>query len=556
MSNDLIPKLRILPLGGLGEIGLNMMVVTFGEDAFIIDAGLMFPDESMPGVDIVIPDLDAILLKGWNILGIVLTHGHEDHIGALPYVLKKIPVPVFATNLTMGLVEYKLEEFDLLGSTTRSTISTEQPLELGPFHIDFFAMCHSVADCVGLAVTTPAGVIVHSGDFKLDPTPVDGRLCDLEKVAHYSRNGVLALLSDSTNVERKGSTRSESMIRPAFESIFKTASGRILIATFSSNIHRVQQVLELAEEFGRKVVLVGRSMAANTRIASERGYLRIPQGILIDMRYLESLPDEKVTVLSTGSQGEPMSAFSLMAFDRHKYLKVKPGDVIVLSSRFIPGNEKAINHIINEFSRRGARVLYEKVADVHVSGHASEEELRYLIRLVHPRYFIPVHGEYRHLLRHAAIAVDEGIPADRVLVAQNGDFVELSEQGANVLEQFDVGRVFVHGKGVGDIGHDVLRDRRLLSEVGLVTVAVAVDRESGRLVSGPELSSLGVTFEEVEPELLEGVRSALKDRLAELDPRDHDEWETSKEDIRLLVRRQINRVLGRKPLVTTVILYI
>lgn len=556
MSNDLTPRLRILPLGGLGEIGLNMMVVTFGEDAFIIDAGLMFPDESMPGIDIVIPDLDAVLLKGWNILGIVLTHGHEDHIGALPYVLKRIPVPVFATNLTMGLVEYKLEEFDLLGSTTRAIISTERPLELGPFRIDCFAMCHSVADAIGMAVTTPAGVIVHSGDFKLDPTPVDGRLCDLEKVASYARKGVLALFSDSTNVERKGSTRSESMIRPAFENIFKDARGRILIATFSSNIHRIQQVLELAEEFDRNVVLVGRSMAANTRIASERGYLHIPEGILVDMKYLESLPDENVTVLSTGSQGEPMSAFSLMALDRHKYLKIKPGDVIVLSSRFIPGNEKAINHIINEFSRRGAQVLYEKVADVHVSGHASEEELRYLIRLVHPRYFIPVHGEYRHLLRHAAVAIEEGIPSDRVMVAQNGDFVELSEQEAKVVEQFDVGRVFVHGKGVGDIGHDVLRDRRLLSEVGLVTVVLAVGKESGKLISGPELSSLGVTFEEVEPELLDAVCSALKERLIQLDPVKPDDWEASREDIRLLVRRQINRILGRKPLVNTVILYI
>ncbi|MBI4966200.1 MAG: ribonuclease J [Desulfomonile tiedjei] len=556
MSNDLVPKIRILPMGGLGEIGLNMMVVIFGEDAFIIDAGLMFPDESMPGVDIVIPDLDSILDKGWNILGIVLTHGHEDHIGALPYVLKKIPVPVYATNLTMGLVEYKLEEFDLLAGTIRHTISTEQPLQLGPFQIDFFAMCHSIADAIGLAITTPGGVLVHSGDFKLDPTPVDGRLCDLEKVATYARKGVLALFSDSTNVERKGSTRSESTIRPAFESIFKDARGRILIATFSSNIHRVQQMLELAEEFGRKVVLVGRSMAANTRIASERGYLQIPRDILVDMKYLESLPDEKVTVLSTGSQGEPMSALSLMAFDRHKYLKVKPGDVIVMSSRFIPGNEKAINHIINEFSRRGARVLYEKVSDVHVSGHASEEELRYLIRLVHPRYFIPVHGEYRHLLRHAAIAIEEGIPADRVLVAQNGDLVEFSEENASVVDQLDVGRVFVHGKGVGDIVHDVLRDRRLLSEVGLVTVALAIAKESGKLVSGPDLSSLGVTFEEVEQELLDSVRAVLMDRLAELNPRTLEDWEASRQDIRLVVRRQINRILGRKPIVSTVILHV
>lgn len=553
MSHTGTDQLHILPLGGLGEIGLNMMFVVLGKDALIIDAGIMFPDESMPGVDIVIPDLEAVMREEWHIHGIVLTHGHEDHIGALPYVLKKIPVPLFATGFTMGLIEYKLEEFGLLESTSRHLISTETPLDLGPFHVDFFAVCHSVADSVGIAVTTPAGIIIHSGDFKLDPTPVDGRLCDLEKLAVYARQDVLALLSDSTNVERKGSTRSESAIRPAFEQIFREASGRILIATFSSNIHRIQQVLNLACEFGRKVVLVGRSMAANARIASERGYLDIPQGILADLKDLESLPDEKTTVLSTGSQGEPMSALYLMAFDRHKYLKVKPGDLVIFSSRFIPGNEKAINQIINEFFRRGANVLHEKIADVHVSGHASEEELRYLIRLVHPRCFIPVHGEYRHLLRHARVAIDEGIPQDRVLVAQDGDYVHISADGPKVVRQFDVGRIFVHGKGVGDIGHDVLRDRRVMSEVGLVTVVVVLNGESEELICGPEISSVGVTFEEIEPELMEGVRTALEERLAELNPTTLQQWEDSREEIRLTVRRHIKRILGRKPLIQTLV---
>jgi ribonuclease J len=531
-----------------------MMLVVLGHDAFVIDAGLMFPDESMPGVDIVIPDLEAVMSQGWNIHGIVITHGHEDHIGALPYILKRIPAPLFATGLTMGLIEYKLEEFGLLEPTSRHLVSTETPIDLGPFRIEFFAVCHSVADSVGLAITTPAGVIIHTGDFKLDPTPVDGRLCDLEKLAGYARNNVLALFSDSTNVERKGSTRSESAILPAFEQIFREARGRLLIATFSSNIHRIQQVLNLAREFGRKVVLVGRSMASNARIASERGYLDIPPGILVDLKDLESLPDEKTTVLSTGSQGEPMSAFFLMAFDRHKYLKVKPGDRVVLSSRFIPGNEKAINHIINEFFRRGADVLHEKIADVHVSGHASEEELRYMIRLIRPRCFIPVHGEYRHLLRHATVAIDEGIPPERVLVAQDGDFVQLSVDGPKVVRQFDVGRVFVHGKGVGDIGHDVLRDRRVMSEVGLVTVVVVLKEESGELVCGPEISSVGVTFEEIEPELMDGARIALEERLAELNPTTLRQWEDCREEIRLAVRRHIKRILGRKPLIQTLIL--
>lgn len=555
MNTYTTEALRFLPLGGLGEIGLNMMIMAFGKDAVIIDTGLMFPDESMPGIDIVIPDLEVALRQNWNILGIVLTHGHEDHIGALPYVLKKIPAPVYATGLTMGFVEHKLEEFGLLDSTDRRTISTGEIIELGPFRIDCFAMCHSVADGIGLAINTPIGAVLHSGDFKLDPTPIDGRLCDLEKIAAYSRSKVLALFSDSTNVERKGSTRSESMIRPAFEKIFREASGRILIATFSSNIHRVQQVLNLALEFGRKVVLVGRSMASNAKIASERGYLEIPEGILADMKDMENIPEHKLTILSTGSQGEPMSALSLMAFDKHKYLKVKPGDVVVFSSRFIPGNEKAINYIINEFSRRGARVMYDKISDVHVSGHASEEELRYLIRLVRPNCFIPVHGEYRHLLLHGQIAIQEGVAPERVIVAQDGDVIEVSPNGARIVEQLDAGRVFVHGKGVGDIGHDVLRDRRVLSEVGMVTVVLVIDQQS-RVLVGPELYSRGVTFDEVEPELLEGVRIEIEEKLSYLDPQTPQDWENSKDEIRLAVRRNINRVFGRKPFVQTIILQV
>jgi ribonuclease J len=556
MNKDSQNTLQLLPIGGLGEIGLNMMVVAYGASAFIIDTGLMFPDESMPGVDIVIPDFEIITRLKLNILGIVLTHGHEDHIGALPYVLQKISAPVYATSLTMGLVEYKLEEFNLLESTALEVISTDQSIELGPFKIDFVAMCHSIADGVGLAITTPCGVILHSGDFKLDPTPIDGRLCDLEKIALYARRNVLALLSDSTNVERKGTTLSESKIRPAFEEIFREAKGRILVATFSSNIHRIQQMLDLAKEFGKQVVLVGRSMAANAKIASTRGFLEIPEGLVVDMKFLSGLPDDKVVVLSTGSQGEPMSALSLMAYDRHKYLKVKPGDVVVFSSRFIPGNEKAINHIINEFSRRGAHVMYEKVSDVHVSGHASEEELRYLIRLAKPRCFIPIHGEYRHLLRHAQVAIEEGIPPDKVLIVQNGDLIEFNESGARISEQLDVGRVFVHGKGVGEIGHDVLRDRRTLSEVGVIFVVLVVNGLTHQLIRGPHLSSRGVTFNETEPQVLENAKHAIKEKLHELGPKSFEQWENAKEEVRLAVRRQINRILGRKPLVETVILYV
>ncbi len=549
-------KLRILPLGGLGEIGLNMMVVSYGKDAFIIDAGLMFPDDSMPGVDLVIPDIEPALRREWNIHGIVLTHGHEDHIGALPYVLAKIDAPIYATGLTMGLIEHRLEEFGLLNVVTRHVIGSHEGITLGPFGIEFVSMCHSVADGVGLIITTPAGTIMHSGDFKLDPTPIDGKPCDLEKIATYARKGILALFSDSTNAEHKGATLSESMIRPAFEAIFRDAPGRVLIATFSSNIHRIQQVLDIAYEKNRQVALVGRSMIGNARLAGSLGYLNIPPNTLVEMKDLEYLPDENVAILSTGSQGEPMSALALMSLGRHKYLKIKPGDTVVFSSRFIPGNEKAINQIINDFGRRGARVMYEKVSDVHVSGHASEEELRYLIRLVRPTYFVPIHGEYRHLLRHADIAMDEGMARDHVLVAVNGDLIEIGPDGVMVREQLETGRVFVHGKGVGDIGHDVLRDRKSLSETGIVMVSLAVSVHTGCLVAGPKLDSIGVTFEEVEQELLDKVAEAVQERLRDLNPGTPAQWEDAKEEIRLAVRRGINRILGRKPLVKTVILQV
>lgn len=547
-------KLRILPFGGLGEIGLNMMVVAWGRDAFIIDCGLMFPDDSMPGVDFVIPDLDWLTEFDWNVLGIIITHAHEDHIGALPFVLKKISAPVFATALTMGFIENKLQEYDLLENFHRHVVSPENRIELGPFKIDCLRMCHSVPDAIGFAIETPEGIIIHSGDFKMDPAPIDGRLCDVEKIGFLGHKGVLALFSDSTNVENRRETRSESIIRPAFEEIFKTAQGRILIATFSSNIHRIQQALLLAHVFRRKVALVGRSMVSNVKIASELGYLAIPPKTLVDIKEVDDISDHELAVLSTGSQGEPMSALALMASSRHKYLKVKHGDTIIFSSRFIPGNEKAINQLINGFCRLGADVMYEKIADVHVSGHASEKELRALIRLAKPQHFIPIHGEYRHLLRHARIAIEEGVAVERVMVAQNGDLIQISRNGLELEAMFDIGRVFVHGKGVGDIGPDVLRERRNLSEVGIIVATIVVSEKTSKLLKAPELYSRGVTFQDVESELLDGAREAVMDCLNELAPETLEEWNAAKEAIRLAIRRHVNRTLGRKPLVQTILI--
>ncbi|MFH0958446.1 MAG: ribonuclease J [Pseudomonadota bacterium] len=556
MHNDQKSSVKVVPLGGLGEIGLNMMLIIWTDSAFILDAGLMFPDDSMPGVDYVIPDLDVLTRIKQDILGIVITHAHEDHIGALPYLLKKVNAPIYATSLTMGFIENKFEEFDLLTSSDRRVVNTVSPIQLGPFLIDFFSMCHSVPDAVGVSVETPVGRLIFSGDFKIDPNPIDGKVCDFEKLRRYAEQGVLALFSDSTNVEVSGHTRSENSLRPSFENIFAKASGRILIATFASNIHRLQQVLTVAEQFDRKVALVGRSMAANARIAVDRGYLQIPENILVDMKELENIPDEKVTVLSTGSQGEPMSALSLMASKRHKYLKVKEGDTVIFSSRFIPGNEKAINNIINELFRRGADVLYEKISDVHVSGHGRQEELLGLLRLVSPKFFVPIHGEYRHLSGHARLAIEEGLPPENVLVATNGDVIEITPDSIVVLEQIDTGKVFVHGKGVGDIGRDVLRDRRTISEMGIMTIVLVVSSHDGRLLSGPELSSIGVTYDEIEPELMQGAKNAILERISDLNPANPNDWEDVRDDIRLAARRHVNRLLGRKPVVQTIILQV
>lgn len=550
MSNN---SLKILPFGGLGEIGMNMMAIAYGDDAVLVDAGLMFPDQSMPGVDIVIPEIQPIFDLGWNIAGIVLTHGHEDHIGGVPFVLEKMSIPVYATRLTMGLLENKLVEHGLINETERHVITPSQPFQVGPFRFTGLSMCHSVADSVGLVIETPVGTVVHSGDFKIDPDPIDGRTCDLAGLEAAAAAGVLLLLADSTNVENPGSAGSESLVGPELMRIFREAPGRVLIATFSSSTHRIQQILRLSHEAGRKVVPVGRSMEVNIRIASELGYLNVPPDLLVDMKDAEQLDDTEVTILSTGSQGEPLSALSLMAAARHKYLGVKPGDTLILSSRFIPGNERAITQIINDFFRQGARVHYEKTAPVHVSGHAGREELARLIELVRPKFFVPIHGEYRHLQLHGELAVNLGTPEQGVVVAQDGDLIEVSPDAIAVVDHVDVGKIFVDGKGLGDVGNDVLRDRRVLSEVGVVCVALAVDAETGKLLSGPKLCSRGLTYHEVEPGLLEPARTAVGRLLEESAPRSPDEWERAREDIRLLIRRHMNRELGRKPLVQTLI---
>ncbi|MBI5810982.1 MAG: ribonuclease J, partial [Deltaproteobacteria bacterium] len=471
-------SLRLIPLGGLGEIGMNMLAMEYGDSIIVIDCGLMFPDESMLGIDIVVPDITYLKKNREKVRAFIITHGHEDHTGGLPFVLKEINAPIYATALTLGLIKEKLGEFDLLKSTEFMTVRPRDRISIGPFDIEFIRVSHSIVDGCGLAITTPAGVVVHTGDFKMDQTPVDGEVLDYARFADYGERGVLALLSDSTNVEREGYTLSERVIGHNLEEIFRRCEGRIIVAAFSSNIHRVQQVMDAAEKFGRKVILNGKSMVANARIARTLGYLRSSEGLIADLKDLDTLPLQRVVLLTTGSQGEPMSALTRMALDNHKQIKVIRGDTVILSSKFIPGHEKAISAMMNHLYRRGADVIYEKVSEVHVSGHASQEELKIMINLVKPRYFMPVHGEYRHLVLHGRLAEKVGIPKENVMISENGDVVEFTEEGVRKGEKAEVGKVFIDGKGVGDVGTMVLKDRLHLSDAGMVLVVLGLNEKT------------------------------------------------------------------------------
>ena len=546
------PLVRLIPLGGLGEIGLNMMLVESGDDLIAIDCGLMFPDDELRGVDYVIPDFTYALARPDALRAVFLTHGHEDHVGALPYLLARARVPVYGSPLTIALVAEKLKEHDL-GDAALHAIRPRDRIDVGPFTVEPIRVTHSIADGVGLAVSTPVGVIVHTGDFKLDPSPLDGELPDYETFTRLGEQGVLVLCSDSTNVDRPGHTRSESDVGVALAERFAQAHGRIIVATFASHIHRIQAVLRLAARFGRHVALLGRSMERNVRVAADLGYLTVPDGVVVSLEDLASMRPERQVILSTGSQGEPNSALALIAAGEHRYFEVGRGDLVILSSRVIPGNERTVGRIINGLYRRGAEVLYEDNAFVHVSGHASQEDLKLMLKLTRPRYFLPVHGEYRHLLGHARLAVDVGLAPDRVFLIEDGAALEVTKSGATVVTGIPAERVLVDGTGVGDVGPVVLRDRELLAEEGMIAVAITIDRE-GTVIAGPTLASRGVVHVKENEPLFDEMRAAVSQAVADMAPSERLDREALYERLRFTVRRFVNQRFERKPVILPMIL--
>lgn len=548
------PTIRLIPLGGVGEIGLNMMLLESGEDLVAIDCGLMFPDEELLGIDYVIPDFSYILGKREQFRGVLLTHGHEDHIGALPYLLKEVDVPVYGTRLTLALAAEHLREHGLADRAQLLPVGPRETVQLGSIRAEYIRVTHSIADGMGLGIETPVGTIVHTGDFKLDPAPVDGETLDYQRFAELGERGVLALLSDSTNVEKPGHARSEREVGQALNEIFKKAPRRIILATFSSHIHRMQQVFDLAARYGRKVALLGRSMESNARIASELGYLRVPEGVWVSLDELGGLPPYRQVIISTGSQGEPNSAIALMAAEQHKYVFIEEGDLVVLSARVIPGNERTVTRVINQLFRLGAEVLYEEIAFVHVSGHACQEDQKLMLNLTKPRFFIPVHGEYRHLIFHARLAEGVGLSKEQILVIEDGMGVELTKTVARVIGRFPVGKVLVDGRGIGDVGGVVLRDRQLLSQDGMVVVALTVDRQSWQLVAGPEIASRGFVYMKESEALIEEAKGVVRQALAERVDGETVNAEILGSKVRTALRRFISQRYDRKPIVLPLVL--
>jgi len=549
-------KIKIIPLGGLNEIGKNLTAVEYKEDIIVIDCGMKFPDDEMLGIDVVIPDVTYLHKNIEKVRGIFLTHGHEDHIGALPYILKDMNVPVYGTRLTLRMVETKLKEHNLLSVTQRIIVVPGDIIKLESASVEFIHTNHSIADSVAIAIHTPLGVVLHTGDFKIDYTPIDGRIADLARFAELGKKGVAVMLADSTNVERAGYTMSESTVGNAFEKLFAKAKGRILIATFASHIHRIQQIMAAAEAYGRRVAFSGRSMENILVVAKELGYITEDENVCISIDDINKYPNDKIVIITTGSQGEPMSALSRMASSEHRKVNIIPGDMVVISATPIPGNEKLVSKVINLLFQKGADVIYESLEEIHVSGHACQEELKLIHALVKPKFFIPVHGEYRHLIQHKELAIRMGLPENNVVIADIGDVVEVTRDTIKKSGTVISGQVFVDGLGIGDVGNIVIRDRKHLSQDGIMTVVVTIEKATGIVIAGPDIISRGFVYVREAEALMEEAKRVVKNTLNECEEKNIKEWAAIKSNIRDSLRIFLYEKTKRKPMILPIIMEI
>jgi len=547
-------RLKVIPLGGLEEIGKNITAFEYENDIIIVDCGMSFPEDEMLGVDLVIPDISYLLKNKEKVRAILLTHGHEDHIGAVPYILKELNVPVYGTKLTLGLLKNKLDEHNILSDTTLNEVKHGDFVKLGVFNVEMIRSTHSIADSVAIAIHTPVGIVLHTSDFKIDFTPIEGEPMDLARIAELGKEGVLLMMCDSTNVEREGYTMSEKTVGYTFESLFESTKGRILVATFASNVHRIQQVINASVKFQRKVAICGRSMINVVGVAMEIGYLQIPEGVLIDLNDIDKYKPNELAIITTGSQGEPMSALSRMAFSDHRKVAIVPGDLVIISANSIPGNEKVVSRVINELFKKGADVIYEALADIHVSGHACQEELKLIHSLAKPKFFIPVHGEYRHLKQHAILANSLGMPMENIFILNNGRVLELSSSKARVTGNVTSGNILVDGLGVGDVGNIVLKDRKLLSQDGLIIIVITIDADTGNIVAGPDVISRGFVYVRGSEDLMEDVKEKCKAALLKCDDKKKNSWGRKKTVIKETLRDYLYERTKRRPMILPIIM--
>lgn len=550
------PNIKIIPLGGIEEIGKNITVFEYENDIIVVDCGLEFPTDDMLGIDLVIPDVSYLVKNKEKIRGMVITHGHEDHIGSIPYVLQQVNIPIYATKLTIGLIKGKLEEHHLLRSSELHEVEQGQTVKLGKFSVEFISSCHSIPDSVMLAISTPTGTILHTGDFKIDYTPIDGKQMNLGRIAELGNKGILALMSDSTNAERKGFTMSESSVGEVFDKLFMNCKKRIVVATFASNVHRVQQIVDSAVKYNRKIAVCGRSMIKMIETAMEIGYIDAPEDTFIDIDLIRNYNDEQLVIITTGSQGETMSALTRMAAGEHKKVTITPNDLVIISANAIPGNEKLVSKVIDDLMKIGAEVVYSALADVHVSGHACQEEQKLILSLARPKYFIPVHGEYRQLIAHAETAKKLGIPAQNIFITHNGRTLELNEDEAKFTTSVPSGKVLVDGLGVGDVGNIVLRDRQHLSQDGLIVIVLTMDSATGEIVSGPDVISRGFVYVRESENLMEEVKSVIKSEVYEFEQRHITDWSTIKSTLKDNLRDYIFQKTKRDPMILPIIMEI